>query len=62
MNPSVHCFRGLRAGRVTQARRNGTAGEEITRVGRWRKSETVSVYDRDFERAARNSVMRPDDP
>ncbi|MEU9167902.1 hypothetical protein AB0D34_08910 [Streptomyces sp. NPDC048420] len=41
-----------------QVRRNGASTEEIMRAGRWRKPETVNVYDREFNPAARNSVMR----
>lgn len=58
MNPSAYGFHSLRAGHVTQARRNGASTEEIMRAGRWRKAETVNVYDREFNPAARNSVMR----
>ncbi len=32
--------------------------EEIMRAGRWRKPETVTVYDRELNPAARNSVIR----
>ncbi|MFD2794670.1 hypothetical protein ACFS27_14020 [Promicromonospora vindobonensis] len=58
MNPSAYGFHSLRAGHVTQARRNGASTEEIMRAGRWQKAETVNVYDREFNPAARNSVMR----
>ncbi|MFC4506560.1 MULTISPECIES: hypothetical protein [Streptomyces] len=58
MDPSAYSFRSLRAGHVTQARRNGASTEEIMRGGRWRKAETMNVYDREFNPAARNSVMR----
>lgn len=58
MNPLAYGFHSLRAGHVTQARRNGASTEEIMRAGRWRKAETVNVYDREFNPAARNSVMR----
>lgn len=58
MNPSAYGFHSLRAGHVTQARRNSASTEEIMRAGRWRKAETVNVYDREFNPAARNSVMR----
>lgn len=58
MNPASYGFHSLRAGHVTQARRNGASTEEIMRAGRWRKAETVNVYDREFNPAARNSVMR----
>ncbi|WP_336659447.1 hypothetical protein [Leucobacter sp. USHLN153] len=51
-------FHSLRAGHVTQARRNGKPTEEIMRAGRWRRAETVNVYDREHNPAARNSVMR----
>jgi hypothetical protein len=59
MDPSAYGFHSLRAGHVTQARRNGASTEEIMQGGRWRKAETVNVYDREFNPAARNSVMRP---
>ncbi|MGW0868975.1 hypothetical protein ACWD3Z_00630 [Streptomyces sp. NPDC002740] len=42
MDPSAYDFHSLRAGHVTQARRNGASIEEI--------------YDREFNPAARNSV------
>ncbi|MEU6263743.1 hypothetical protein [Saccharopolyspora shandongensis] len=58
MDPSAYGFQSLRAGHVTQARRNGASTEEIMRAGRWRKAETVNVYDREFNPASRNSVMR----
>ncbi|MGW0881417.1 hypothetical protein [Streptomyces sp. NPDC002671] len=58
MDPSAYGFHGLRAGHVTQARQKGASTEEIMRGGRWRKGETVNVYDREFNPAARNSVMR----
>ncbi|PUB32475.1 hypothetical protein C8K30_1011001 [Promicromonospora sp. AC04] len=58
MDPSAYGFHSLRAGHVTQARRNGASTEEIMRAGRWQKAETVNVYDREFNPAARNSVMR----
>jgi hypothetical protein len=58
MDPSVHGFHSLRAGHVMQVRRNGASTEEIMRAGRWRKPETVNVYDREFNPAARKSVMR----
>ncbi|MFF4409519.1 hypothetical protein [Streptomyces sp. NPDC001404] len=57
-DPSAYGFHGLRAGHVTRARRKGASTEEIMRGGRWRKGETVNVYDREFNPAARNSVMR----
>ena len=57
-DPSAYGFHSLRAGHVTQALRNGASTEEIMRAGRWRKAETVSVYDRESNPAARNSVMR----
>lgn len=41
-----------------QVRRNGASTEEIMRASRWREPETVNVYDREFNPAARNSVMR----
>lgn len=56
MNPAPYGFHSLRAGHVTQARRNGASTEEIMRAGRWRKAETVNVYDREFNPLARNSV------
>lgn len=58
MDPSKYGFHSLRAGHVTQARRNGATTEEVMRAGRWRKAETVNVYDREYDPAARNSVMR----
>ncbi|MDN5745468.1 MAG: tyrosine-type recombinase/integrase [Nocardioidaceae bacterium] len=58
MDPSHHGFHSLRAGHVTQARRNGASTSEIMRAGRWQRAETVEVYDREFNPAARNSVMR----
>ncbi|GAB3252490.1 integrase [Arthrobacter pigmenti] len=58
MDPRAYGFHSLRAGHVTQARRNGASTEEIMRAGRWQKAETVNVYDREFNPAARNSVMR----
>lgn len=58
MNPAAYGFHSLRAGHVTQARRNGAGTEEIMRAGRWSRAETVNVYDREFNPAARNSVMR----
>lgn len=58
MDPSAYGFHSLRAGHVTQARRNGATTEEIMRAGRWSRAETVDVYDREFNPAARNSVMR----
>lgn len=58
MDPSAYGFHSLRAGHVTQARRNGATTEEIMRAGRWGRAETVDVYDREFNPAARNSVMR----
>lgn len=58
MDPSAYGFHSLRAGHVTQARRNGATTEEIMRAGRWSRAETVNVYDREFNPAARNSVMR----
>jgi hypothetical protein len=60
MDPRRYGFHSLRAGHVTQARRNGATTDEIMRAGRWRKAETVDVYDREFNPAARNSVMRLD--
>lgn len=51
-------FHSLRAGHVTQARRNGAATTEIMRQGRWRRAETVDVYDREGNPLARNSVTR----
>lgn len=58
MNPSEYGFHSLPAGHVTQARRNGASTEDIMRAGRWRKADTVNVYDREYNPAARNSVMR----
>lgn len=58
MDASAYGFHSLRAGHIAQARRNGASTEEITRGDRWRKAETVNVYDREFNPAARNSVMR----
>lgn len=58
MDPDPYGFHSLRAGHVTQARRNGASTEEIMRAGRWKKAETVDVYDREWNPAARNSVMR----
>jgi integrase len=58
MDPTAYGFHSLRAGHVTQARRNGAGTEEIMRAGRWQKAETVNVYDREYNPAARNSVMR----
>lgn len=49
-------FHSLRAGHVTQARRNGASTEAIMRAGRWRRAATVDVYDREFDPATRNSV------
>lgn len=58
MDPSAYGFHSLRAGHVTQARRNGATTEEIMRAGRWRRAETVNIYDREYNPAARNSVTR----
>lgn len=58
IDPTPYGFHSLRAGHVTQARRNGATTEEIMRAGRWSRAETVNVYDREFNPAARNSVMR----
>lgn len=58
MDPTEYGFHSLRAGHVTQARRNGATTEEVMRAGRWRRAETVDVYDREHDPAARNSVMR----
>lgn len=58
MDPGGYGFHSLRAGHVTQARRNGATTEEVMRAGRWRRAETVDVYDREHDPAARNSVMR----
>lgn len=58
MDSSPYGFHSLRAGHVTEARRNGASTEEIMRAGRWQKAETVNVYDRESNPAARNSVMR----
>lgn len=54
--PGAHGFHSLRAGHVTQARRNGATTTEIMRQGRWRRAETVDVYDREGNPLARNSV------
>ncbi|WP_329142694.1 hypothetical protein OIU91_03825 [Streptomyces sp. NBC_01456] len=44
---------------VTSLRQGvGASTEEIMRAVRWRKLETVNVYGREFNPAARNSVMR----
>lgn len=51
-------FHSLRAGHVTQARRNGAPTEEIMRAGRWRNQDTVNIYDREYNPASRNSVTR----
>lgn len=51
-------FHSLRAGHVTQARRNGAPTEEIMRAGRWRNQDTVNIYDREHNPLARNSVTR----
>jgi integrase len=58
LDPSGYGFHSLRAGHVTQARRNGAGTEEIMRAVRWQRAETVTVYDREWNPAARNSVMR----
>ncbi|QXV57372.1 hypothetical protein CVV72_10340 [Amycolatopsis sp. TNS106] len=58
MDPTDYGFHSLRAGHVTQARRNGASTEEIMRAGRWQKADTVDVYDREYNPIARNSVMR----
>ncbi|WP_405814455.1 hypothetical protein OG241_07580 [Streptomyces sp. NBC_01390] len=58
MDPAAYNSHSLRAGHVTQARRNGASIEEIMWADRWRKPETVKVYDREFNPAARDSVMR----
>lgn len=58
MDPRTYGFHSLRAGHVTQARRNGASTSEIMRAGRWQRAETVEVYDREYNPAARNSVMR----
>lgn len=58
MDPTPYGFHSLRAGHVTQARRNGASTEEIMRAGRWSRAETVNIYDREFNPAARNSVTR----
>ncbi|MFK0244590.1 hypothetical protein ACIQUM_07815 [Amycolatopsis azurea] len=58
MDSAKYGFHSLRAGHVTQARRNGATTDEIMRAGRWQKADTVDVYDREFNPAARNSVMR----
>ncbi|WP_026820074.1 tyrosine-type recombinase/integrase [Arthrobacter castelli] len=58
MDPGEYGFHSLRSGHVTQARRNGASTDEIMRAGRWQRAETVTVYDREFNPAARNSVTR----
>ncbi|WP_215544906.1 hypothetical protein [Amycolatopsis sp. CA-230715] len=58
MNPAGYGFHSLRAGHVTHARRNGATTEEVMRACRIRKADTVTIYDREFNPAARNSVMR----
>jgi integrase len=57
IDPGPYGFHSLRAGHVTQARRNGASTEEIMRAGRWRKAETVNVYDREHSPLVRNSVL-----
>lgn len=58
MAPAAYGFHSLRAGHVTQARRNGASTSEIMRAGRWQRAETVEVYDREWNPAERNSVTR----
>lgn len=58
MDPGRFGFHSLRAGHVTEARRNGASTSEIMRAGRWQRAETVEVYDREYNPARRNSVMR----
>lgn len=58
LDPRHYGFHSLRAGHVTQARRNGAGTEEIMRQGRWRKAETVGIYDREWNPLSRNSVTR----
>ncbi|TDP92426.1 phage integrase family protein [Leucobacter luti] len=58
MSSDGYGYHSLRAGHVTQARRNGAPTEEIMRAGRWRNHDTVNIYDREHNPAARNSVMR----
>ena len=58
MDPQPYGFHSLRAGHVTQARRNGASTEEIMRAGRWQRAETVNIYDREHNPIARNSVTR----
>jgi len=58
INAGPYGFHSLRSGHVTQARRNGAATEDIMRQGRWRRAETVAVYDREWNPASRNSVTR----
>lgn len=58
MDSRHYGFHSLRAGHVTQARRNGAPTEEIMRQGRWRKAETVEIYDREWNPLSRNSVTR----
>lgn len=58
MDPRGYGFHSLRSGHVTQARRNHAPTEEIMRAGRWQKTDTVGIYDREFNPADRNSVMR----
>lgn len=57
IDPSAYGFHRLRAGHAIQASLNGASTEEIMRADRRRKPETVNVYDRGFNLAARNSVM-----
>ncbi|MBT8163358.1 hypothetical protein KKI43_23295 [Arthrobacter sp. GN70] len=47
----------VEAATVSSINPNGASTGEIMRAGRWRKAETVNVYDREFNPAARNSVM-----
>lgn len=58
MDFHAYGFHSLRAGHVTQARRNGASTEEIMRAGRWQRAETVNIYDREHNPIARNSVTR----
>lgn len=58
IDPGPYGFHSLRSGHVTQARRNGAVTEDIMRQGRWRRPETVAVYDREWNPASRNSVTR----
>lgn len=49
-------FHSLRAGHVTEARRHGATTAQIMRTGRWRRAETVEIYDREFNPKYRSST------